>query len=95
MRPRTLRVALTVAADGVGVGTLAARLEVVQGAIRVTREGDELRLLRRDLLRQVLAHVGIRLTAEHLSRVGEIGLQTRDLERRSHHLGPRRGRRAW
>jgi hypothetical protein len=40
----SLRVALTAVADGIGEGTLAARLEVVQGAIRVTREGDVLNL---------------------------------------------------
>jgi len=40
----TLRVALDAAADGFGVGTLTARLEVVQGAIRVTRAGDVLSL---------------------------------------------------
>jgi len=40
----TLLVALTAAADGIGEGTLAARLDVVQGAIRVTREGDVLKL---------------------------------------------------
>ena len=38
----TVRVALTAAADGVGEGTLAARLEVVQGAIRATRRGERL-----------------------------------------------------
>ncbi len=40
----SLRVALSAVAEGIGEGTLAARLEVVQGAIRVTREGDVLRL---------------------------------------------------
>lgn len=40
----TLRVALTATADGLGEGTLATRLDVVQGAIRVTREGDSLNL---------------------------------------------------
>lgn len=40
----SLRVALSAVAEGIGEGTLAARLEVVQGAIRVTREGDMLRL---------------------------------------------------
>ncbi len=47
LQPRepTVRVALEATADGIGQGTLAARLDVVQGAIRVTREGDELRLV--------------------------------------------------
>ncbi len=47
LQPRepTVRVELKAAADGIGEGTLAARLEVVQGAIRVTREGDGLRLV--------------------------------------------------
>lgn len=40
----SLRVALSAVAEGIGEGTLAARLPVVQGAIRVTREGDVLRL---------------------------------------------------
>jgi hypothetical protein len=40
----SLRVALNAVAEGIGEGTLAARFEVVQGAIRVTREGDVLRL---------------------------------------------------
>jgi hypothetical protein len=40
----TLHVELESSADGVVEGTLGARLEVVQGAIRVTREGDVLRL---------------------------------------------------
>lgn len=40
----SLRVALNAVAEGVGEGSLATRLEVVQGAIRVTREGDRLRL---------------------------------------------------
>ncbi len=47
LQPRepSVRVALEAAADGIGQGTLAARLDVVQGAIRVTREGDVLRLV--------------------------------------------------
>lgn len=47
LQPRepTVRVALDAAADGIGEGTLAARLDVVQGGIRVTREVDELRLV--------------------------------------------------
>ncbi len=40
----TLRIALDASADGIGEGRLAARLDVVQGAIRVTRAGDVLRL---------------------------------------------------
>jgi hypothetical protein len=44
-REATVRVALEANADGIGQGTLVARLDVVQGAIRVTREGDGLRLL--------------------------------------------------
>jgi len=40
----TLRVALESSANGVVDGSLAARLEVVQGAIRVTREGNSLQL---------------------------------------------------
>ena len=40
----SLRVELSAVAEGIGEGTLAARLEVVQGAIRVSREGDVLRL---------------------------------------------------
>ena len=40
----SLRVTLEAAADGVGEGKLSAHLEVVQGAIRVTREGDTLEL---------------------------------------------------
>ena len=40
----SLRVALSAVAEGIGEGTLATRLPVVQGAIRVTREGDVLRL---------------------------------------------------
>jgi len=39
-----LRVSLSAVAEGIGEGSLAARLEVVQGAIRVTRQGDALRL---------------------------------------------------
>lgn len=39
-----VRVALAATADGIGEGNLAARLEVVQGAIRVTRKDDTLRL---------------------------------------------------
>jgi len=39
-----LRVALAASAAGVGAGTLATRLEVVQGAIRVTRRQGRLRL---------------------------------------------------
>jgi hypothetical protein len=38
----TVRVALDAVAEGIGAGTLAARLEVVQGAIRVTRRGEAL-----------------------------------------------------
>ena len=38
----SVRVALDAVADGVGQGTLAARLEVVQGAIRATRRDDRL-----------------------------------------------------
>jgi hypothetical protein len=37
-----VRVAVDASADGVGEGTLAARLEVVQGAIRVRRDGQRL-----------------------------------------------------
>ena len=37
-----VRVALEATADGIGDASLAARLEVVQGAIRVTRRGDQL-----------------------------------------------------
>lgn len=40
----TLRIALAATAEGVGEGTLAARLDVIQGAIRATREGDLLKL---------------------------------------------------
>jgi hypothetical protein len=40
----TLRVALESSVNGVVEGSLTASLEVVQGAIRVTREGDWLRL---------------------------------------------------
>jgi hypothetical protein len=40
----TLRVALAATAAGIGEATLAARFDVVQGAIRVTRQGDMLRL---------------------------------------------------
>jgi hypothetical protein len=40
----TLRVALESSSNGVVEGSLAARLEVVQGAIRVKREGDWLQL---------------------------------------------------
>lgn len=40
----SLRVALEARAEGVGEGTLSARLDVVQGAIRVTRKGDVLNL---------------------------------------------------
>jgi len=36
----TVRVALDAVAEGIGAGTLAARLEVVRGAIRVTRRSD-------------------------------------------------------
>jgi hypothetical protein len=38
----SVRVAIDAAANPVGTGTLAARLDVVQGAIRVTRRGDSL-----------------------------------------------------
>lgn len=38
----TLRIALVASADGGGEGTLAARLEVVQGAIRAVRRGETL-----------------------------------------------------
>lgn len=46
LRPNepSVRVALEATADGVGEGKLGTRLDVVQGAIRVTREGDGLRL---------------------------------------------------
>ena len=40
----SLRVELHAVAEGIGEGTLATRLDVVQGAIRVTREGDVLKL---------------------------------------------------
>lgn len=40
----TLRVALEATANGVIEGSLAVRFDVVQGAIRVTRKGDELQL---------------------------------------------------
>lgn len=40
----TLRVALESAANGVVDGALAVRFDVVQGAIRVTRKGDELQV---------------------------------------------------
>jgi hypothetical protein len=39
-----VRVALEASAEGIGEGTLAARFEVVQGAIRVTRREDRLLL---------------------------------------------------
>lgn len=39
-----LRVSLGVSADGIAQGTLAARFEVVQGAIRARRDGARLRL---------------------------------------------------
>jgi hypothetical protein len=39
-----LRVALEASADEIGSGTLAARFEVVQGAIRARRDGERLRL---------------------------------------------------
>ena len=39
-----VRVAVDATADGIGAGSLAARLEVVQGAIRVTRQGERLLL---------------------------------------------------
>lgn len=44
LRPsdKSLRIALEAAAEGIGEGTLAARLDVVQGAIRVTRLGERL-----------------------------------------------------
>ncbi|HKY37714.1 MAG TPA: hypothetical protein VJN18_17350 [Polyangiaceae bacterium] len=44
LRPNaaTVRVALDAVAEGIGAGTLAARLNVVQGAIRVTRRGEAL-----------------------------------------------------
>lgn len=41
----SVRVALEASAEGIGEGTLVARLDVVQGAIRITREGDQLRLV--------------------------------------------------
>jgi hypothetical protein len=41
-RDATLRVSLSARADGIGEGSLAARFEVVQGAIRATRHGDRL-----------------------------------------------------
>jgi hypothetical protein len=44
-REATVRVELQARADASAEGTLASRLDVVQGAIRVTREGDELRLV--------------------------------------------------
>lgn len=46
LRPRdaTVRVALEAVAEGVGSGALAARLDVVQGAIRVSRRADTLSL---------------------------------------------------
>jgi hypothetical protein len=39
-----LRVALDASADGIGKGTLAARFEIVQGAIRARRDGERLLL---------------------------------------------------
>jgi hypothetical protein len=46
VRPReaSLRVALEASAAGVGESTLAARFEVIQGAIRATRHGEQLLL---------------------------------------------------
>jgi hypothetical protein len=40
----SLRVALEASADGIGEGTLAARFEVIQGAIRATRQAERLLL---------------------------------------------------
>jgi hypothetical protein len=40
----SVRVALQAVAEGIGDGTLAARFDVVQGAIRATRRGDRLLL---------------------------------------------------
>jgi hypothetical protein len=46
VRPRDhlLQVALTASAEGLGESTLVTRFEVVQGAIRVTRRGEQLEL---------------------------------------------------
>jgi hypothetical protein len=52
----TVRVGLDVVADGIGAGTLAARLEVVQGAIVVSRRSDT--LLVESSGAATLAHLG-------------------------------------